>query len=105
MALLRLANENGLYDAHDWLQRKLTEYREHSRPVTAAVRRPHCESCGRPNPEMNDGYTTCCNELVCTGSPTHRFGVPGNFVGACCWAMAERIFEAEGREIPEGSSR
>ena len=31
------------------------------------VRTPHCESCGRVNPMMDDGYTTCCNELVCTG--------------------------------------
>lgn len=27
----------------------------------------HCELCGRPNPNTDDGYTTCCNELVCAG--------------------------------------
>jgi hypothetical protein len=23
-----------------------------------------CENCGRPNPEMVEGYTVCCNELA-----------------------------------------
>ncbi len=23
----------------------------------------HCENCGQVNPNTDDGYTTCCNEL------------------------------------------
>ena len=28
----------------------------------------HCENCGAPDPQTSQGYTTCCNELVCDGS-------------------------------------
>ena len=65
----------------------------------------HCESCGQNNPETDDGYTTCCNELVCDGSDRAKFGVPDDYVVACCWAKAEEKFEAEGRKVPEGSCR
>lgn len=34
------------------------------KPTTAT---PHCECCGAVNPTTDDGYTTCCNELVCYG--------------------------------------
>lgn len=78
-------------------------------------KQPHCESCGRQNPERNDGYTVCCNELVCCGlqknaltgrvSTGDRFGVEADFVRACCWAHADEQFAAQSRKAPEGSSK
>lgn len=65
----------------------------------------HCESCGEVNPDIDDGYTCCCNELVCDGSARDKFGIPGDFVVACCWARAEEKFKVEKREVPEGSYR
>lgn len=74
--------------------------------------KPHCENCGRQNPERNDGYTDCCNELMCSGvNPNqpffkgYRFGTPEVNVRACCWAHAEEIFEKKGIKVPEGSSQ
>jgi len=26
---------------------------------------PHCSNCGRENPVVDDGYTSCCNKSVC----------------------------------------
>lgn len=65
----------------------------------------HCESCGKANPGMEDGYTTCCNELICLGDHTYKFGTPEVFVKACCWGEAEKKFEALGISIPAGSYR
>lgn len=69
----------------------------------------HCESCGSTDTENLDhgdqGYTACCNELVCHGMERDRFGIATDFMVACCWAKADKKFEAEGREAPEGSSR
>lgn len=67
----------------------------------------HCEGCGELNPEVRDGYTVCCGELVCCGNGgyTERFGTPTDYVRACCWAEAEKEFEKAGRAIPDGSSR
>jgi hypothetical protein len=52
------------------------------------------------NPIVDDGYTSCCNELECHGNPKYKFGVPTDYVVACCWAKAHDKFEAEGREVP-----
>lgn len=60
----------------------------------------HCECCGEPEPDTHDGYTACCNELVCYGGHKSRYGTPSNFVWACCWAMADTMFDA-----PDGSYR
>lgn len=66
----------------------------------------HCENCGQANPATDDGYTTCCNELVCDGQDVgYRFGTQADNVRACCWAAADAKFAAEGRKAPEGSSR
>jgi hypothetical protein len=66
---------------------------------------PHCESCGRENPNVSDGYTTCCNELVCDGSNESKFGTPERNVTSHCWAHAEKEFKKKGWKIPEGSYR
>lgn len=67
----------------------------------------HCESCGQESPQTKDGdgYTCCCNELVCWGDEKHKFGIPDDFVVACCWAKAEAKFKAKDKEVPEGSCR
>jgi hypothetical protein len=65
----------------------------------------HCESCGQSNPETDDGYTTCCNELVCDGNDREKFGIPSDYVVACCWAKAEEKFKAQDRKVPEESCR
>lgn len=61
----------------------------------------HCESCGAADPQTDQGYTTCCNELTCDG--THQDAwVIGTMTGpddtrtvtgrlnACCASMADR---------------
>ncbi len=65
----------------------------------------HCESCGQDDPALDDGYTTCCNELPCYGDAGYRFGTEADHVTACCWAKAAEKFTAAGREVPPGSSR
>ncbi len=65
----------------------------------------HCESCGQDNPALDDGYTTCCNELPCYGDGGCRFGTEADHFTACCWAKAAEKFTAAGREVPAGSSR
>ena len=65
----------------------------------------HCENCGQVNPETDDGYTDCCNELVCDGSERNKFGIPTDYVVACCWAKADEKYKAQGRKAPEGSYR
>jgi hypothetical protein len=71
-------------------------------------------SAGALIPQMADGYTVYCNELSSDGSwaqnggpqeRTARFGIEGDFVRACCWAEATKIFKQEGRKIPAGASR
>lgn len=64
---------------------------------------PHCESCGTPNPDThrNDGYTECCNELVCHGPDKHYTqkwkSEDGKMkVVACCGFHAQIKFEALG---------
>jgi len=68
----------------------------------------HCENCGKPNPTTNDGYTTCCNELVCCGRGKEKFvsDETGEFVFACCWAKADIEWEKKyGHSPPNGSYR
>jgi len=68
----------------------------------------HCENCGSTDPEDlrgGHGYTSCCNELVCSGHGFERFGTEAINKTACCWANAERIFAQCYQEIPDGSSR
>jgi hypothetical protein len=67
----------------------------------------HCESCGREDfqTQEGNGYTVCCNELVCWG--------PGEFYGgdmwgndeiapvqACCGFVAEQTFKKRDGEVP-----
>lgn len=60
----------------------------------AATTSPHCESCGSTSPEDisnladTEGYTRCCNELVCDGRASHTFGTDTENTRACCWAKA-----------------
>lgn len=75
-------------------------------PVPA--REDHCSNCGRscdPFYDATDGYSDCCNDRVCDGRGSDRFGTPSDFVTACCWAKADDKFAAEGRTAPDGSSR
>ncbi len=71
----------------------------------------HCENCGRENPVTDDGYTTCCNELTCSGPrPAGLYNtawegrVWGNneiaSVVACCGAKADEKFEARDGKMP-----
>ena len=69
--------------------------------------KPHCESCGEQNPRLDDGYTTCCNELVCTGPSTSRYSfgtgvytwkaTDGTEVDACCGHFADVEFTKLGK--------
>ena len=67
----------------------------------------HCENCGQENPQMIDGegYTVCCNDLVCDGRDRSKFGTPENYVIACCWAKAEEIFAEREQKVHDGSCR
>ena len=68
----------------------------HTPPNTRQMTTPHCESCGQPNPPVHDGYTVCCNELVCYGDPVTWVAEDGRTVEACCGARALPAFEAMG---------
>ena len=57
---------------------------------------PHCESCGNENPGHDEGYTACCNELICYGGAEHTFGTETENTRACCWAHAETQGITEG---------
>ena len=74
----------------------------------------HCENCGQEKPAMHEGYTICCNELVCTG-PVKNFYVDwkgytwgtGEFdkvqvepVIACCGIKADEAFIARDGKCP-----
>lgn len=66
----------------------------------------HCANCGILHPkiikmEVNDkgGVTECCQEAVCKSTIFYRFGNPKISVTACCWAMAELNFKAQGVDI------
>ena len=69
---------------------------------------PHCESCGSTDgQDLHDGdqgYTACCNELICYGSPQSQYGTTTNHVTACCWSQATAKFGGPDK-IPDGSSR
>lgn len=69
---------------------------------------PHCESCGSTDhqdlEDGDQGYTACCNELVCHGGPTSRYGTSERNVTACCWAKATDLFGGHDN-VPDGSSR
>jgi len=62
----------------------------------------HCESCGTTEAEDianlsdTEGYTRCCNELVCTGHGLSTFGTDEVNARACCWAKAEEQGITEG---------
>ena len=68
----------------------------------------HCENCGQENPNTDDGYTTCCNELVCSGNYKQKFfhEETQENVMACCWAKAEiKWNEKYNHSMPTGSFR
>jgi hypothetical protein len=52
----------------------------------------HCENCGQENPDMipGEGYTACCNELICDGFTSDRWATEkGPIIRACCGAHAD----------------
>jgi len=68
----------------------------------------HCESCGKENPNTDDGYTTCCNELVCDGRQDSKFHheESNEYVFACCWVKADTEWENKyGHFAPNGSCK
>lgn len=65
-------------------------------PMPMTTITPHCESCGRENPVTDDGYTACCNELVCYGD-VERWTDGTVTIAACCGHQAEGKFAAAGR--------
>jgi hypothetical protein len=79
---------------------------------------PHCECCGRAidpfnEADVDDGYTRCCNELVCRGEfpETYAIGDNGNTpenhfsdvktgtVRACCNNRADVAAQARGKFV------
>jgi hypothetical protein len=68
---------------------------------------PHCECCGSQDHEDlhtgDQGYTACCNELVCYGDRRDRWGDhdAGNVVTACCSATMVSEFERRNQPIPD----
>lgn len=61
----------------------------------------HCENCGASNPATdNDGYTTCCNELLCDGRSSYKYATAaGVQVTACCNHTADVKATAAGTEV------
>lgn len=61
----------------------------------AQLQGQHCESCGRSDPATDEGYTSCCNELVCWGDRSSTFtveyddGTTNKHVRSCCWAAID----------------
>lgn len=53
----------------------------------------HCENCGSTDREDLDygdqGYTACCNELVCYGDSLDTWGNDDVKVRACCGHFAD----------------
>lgn len=65
---------------------------------------PHCEHCGRPQPETYDGYTCCCNELVCDGLTLTLYKSDHvKPVWACCSHYADKAWLARDGKLPENS--
>lgn len=68
---------------------------------------PHCENCGSTDREDlvggDQGYTACCNELVCDGRSTHTWGyeVEGTSISgkvrACCGHKAQDLVPANAK--------
>lgn len=66
----------------------------------------HCSSCGGEDEttRFNEGYSSCCNKRICYGmrySSGSKFGIPSNYVTACCWGEAIKKFGGEDK-VPEG---
>lgn len=64
----------------------------------------HCSSCGREQYGYGDGYTSCCNKRLCSGSGLYHYllvtdletFVDAGTVRACCVAAANVAAEAQG---------
>jgi hypothetical protein len=95
-----------------------TDKEKLTKAIQQTERANHCESCGTLNPNVDDGYTTCCNELVCRGTGRNstsrygyshysqsRFGTKTDNGKACCWAVADLKFELAGRKVPDGACK
>ena len=81
---------------------------ENIRQKIAHVRQnPHCVNCGSINPAMiEDGdlanaYTKCCNEKLCERNEEFTWGNDKVTVQACCWAVAELEFIAQGIDVTQ----
>lgn len=64
---------------------------------------PHCSSCGKENPETDEGYTLCCRKPVCDGWTELTFvsRYETEEVEACCWAKAnEKWMQKYGHRPP-----
>lgn len=60
----------------------------------AQLQGPHCENCGASDPATGEGYTSCCNELVCWGDASSTFAVEyddgtSRTIRSCCWAAID----------------
>lgn len=71
--------------------------------MTITTATAHCESCGSTDYEDlhtgDQGYTACCNELVCDGRSTALYGTLVKHVRACCWAQANEMGIHEGYRL------
>lgn len=99
------AVDRGLLDRNDYALRPQDDPREPGRvleyanvgiPTFTRTNQDHCESCGTVDLESlttgDQGYTACCNELVCHGDRTavwawvdESTGSTGN-IESCCAA-------------------
>jgi hypothetical protein len=87
----------------------MDDRRTEMRQITATPQAGlHCENCGQASPELDeDGYTDCCNELLCYGDSgrdrwaieTEREGrreLAAVVTSACCGSNAFAAANAAG---------
>lgn len=76
--------------------------------IGVRVNYPHCGHCGKENPAHVQGYTLCCNEVLCRG--THKVTYVSadreEEVEACCEARAtDQWLKKYGHTPPLGTTR
>lgn len=59
---------------------------------TESLKSFHCPTCGIQNPQLEDGYTTCCNKAICHGDDQKwTDGRDTTILGCCAYAVADRF--------------
>lgn len=75
--------------------------------TTQPAQKAHCELCGSTDFTNVEGYTSCCNELICTGYHSRNFvyKLNGKIVKqltACCSGKADREMHKLGIKYDDG---